>query len=396
MAKKGWFSWFGKGKQTEDKEETSVAGEISDKTNTDAVSTAEKQDDVLQSNNAESLSKDKIEADKLSEGAEKEPAVEELSQPEEVLPVPQEKPGFFKRLVNGLRKTRENLGLGIKALFKGRKIDDDLFEELESTLISADIGIETTEKLIEKLTAEASLKELKDADSLVSRLNADLHEILKKVSVPLVIDTSKKPFVILMVGVNGVGKTTTIGKMAKFFEAQGHKVMLAAGDTFRAAAVEQLKVWGQRNGIPVVAQSTGADSASVIFDALSSANAKGYDILIADTAGRLQNKANLMAELQKIVRVMQKIDPEAPHEVMLTVDAVTGQNAISQVKLFGEVVPITGINITKLDGTAKGGVIFNIADNFGIPIRFIGVGEGIDDLRVFDADDFVKALFDEE
>ncbi|SFP77934.1 MULTISPECIES: signal recognition particle-docking protein FtsY [Ruminobacter] len=396
MAKKGWFSWFGKGKQTEDKEETSVAGEISDKTNTDAVSTAEKQDDVLQSNNAESLSKDKIEADKLSEGAEKEPAVEELSQPEEVLPVPQEKPGFFKRLVNGLRKTRENLGLGIKALFKGRKIDDDLFEELESTLISADIGIETTEKLIEKLTAEASLKELKDADSLVSRLNADLHEILKKVSVPLVIDTSKKPFVILMVGVNGVGKTTTIGKMAKFFEAQGHKVMLAAGDTFRAAAVEQLKVWGQRNGIPVVAQSTGADSASVIFDALSSAKAKGYDILIADTAGRLQNKANLMAELQKIVRVMQKIDPEAPHEVMLTVDAGTGQNAISQVKLFGEVVPITGINITKLDGTAKGGVIFNIADNFGIPIRFIGVGEGIDDLRVFDADDFVKALFDEE
>lgn len=396
MAKKGWFSWFGKGKQTEDKEETSVAGEISDKTNTDAVSTAEKQDDVLQSNNAESLSKDKIEADKLSEGAEKEPAVEELSQPEEILPVPQEKPGFFKRLVNGLRKTRENLGLGIKALFKGRKIDDDLFEELESTLISADIGIETTEKLIEKLTAEASLKELKDADSLVSRLNADLHEILKKVSVPLVIDTSKKPFVILMVGVNGVGKTTTIGKMAKFFEAQGHKVMLAAGDTFRAAAVEQLKVWGQRNGIPVVAQSTGADSASVIFDALSSAKAKGYDILIADTAGRLQNKANLMAELQKIVRVMQKIDPEAPHEVMLTVDAGTGQNAISQVKLFGEVVPITGINITKLDGTAKGGVIFNIADNFGIPIRFIGVGEGIDDLRVFDADDFVKALFDEE
>jgi fused signal recognition particle receptor len=396
MAKKGWFSWFGKGKHTEDKEETSVAGEISDKTNTDAVSTAEKQDDVLQSNNAESLSKDKIETDKLSEGAEKEPAVEELSQPEEVLPVPQEKPGFFKRLVNGLRKTRENLGLGIKALFKGRKIDNDLFEELESTLISADIGIETTEKLIEKLTAEASLKELKDADSLVSRLNADLHEILKKVSVPLVIDTSKKPFVILMVGVNGVGKTTTIGKMAKFFEAQGHKVMLAAGDTFRAAAVEQLKVWGQRNGIPVVAQSTGADSASVIFDALSSAKAKGYDILIADTAGRLQNKANLMAELQKIVRVMQKIDPEAPHEVMLTVDAGTGQNAISQVKLFGEVVPITGINITKLDGTAKGGVIFNIADNFGIPIRFIGVGEGIDDLRVFDADDFVKALFDEE
>ena len=213
---------------------------------------------------------------------------------------------------------------------------------------------------------------------------------------PLTIDASKKPYVILMVGVNGVGKTTTIGKMAKYFEAQGKKVMLAAGDTFRAAAVEQLKVWGQRNNIPVVAQSTGADSASVIFDAISSARAKGYDILIADTAGRLQNKTNLMNELHKIVKVIKKLEQDAPHEVMLTVDAGTGQNAISQAKLFNEVVPVTGINITKLDGTAKGGVIFNIADNFGIPIRFIGIGEGIDDLREFNADDFVNALFGDE
>ena len=310
--------------------------------------------------------------------------------------MPQDKPGLFKRLLNGLKRTRENFSLGLKALFKGRKIDDDLFEELESTLISADVGIDTTTKLITKLTEESSLRELKDADSLIIRLRSELHAILDKVSVPLTIDASKKPYVILMVGVNGVGKTTTIGKMAKYFEAQGKKVMLAAGDTFRAAAVEQLKVWGQRNNIPVVAQSTGADSASVIFDAISSARAKGYDILIADTAGRLQNKTNLMNELHKIVKVIKKLEPDAPHEVMLTVDAGTGQNAISQAKLFNEVVPVTGINITKLDGTAKGGVIFNIADNFGIPIRFIGIGEGIDDLREFNADDFVNALFGDE
>ena len=318
------------------------------------------------------------------------------SESEKILPLPQDKPGLFKRLLNGLKRTRENFSLGLKALFKGRKIDDDLFEELESTLISADVGIDTTTKLITKLTEESSLRELKDADSLIIRLRSELHAILDKVSVPLTIDASKKPYVILMVGVNGVGKTTTIGKMAKYFEAQGKKVMLAAGDTFRAAAVEQLKVWGQRNNIPVVAQSTGADSASVIFDAISSARAKGYDILIADTAGRLQNKTNLMNELHKIVKVIKKLEPDAPHEVMLTVDAGTGQNAISQAKLFNEVVPVTGINITKLDGTAKGGVIFNIADNFGIPIRFIGIGEGIDDLREFNADDFVNALFGDE
>lgn len=384
MAKKGWFSWLGKGKQTEEYKVVSPAEE------------SVKAEDVKEEVKTPVENAEQGNADVKTEAPAAVTADAEDAPAEKPVPVPQEKPGFFKRLVNGLKKTRENLGLGLKALFKGRKIDDDLFEDLESTLITADIGIETTERLIGKLTAEASLRELTDAESLVGRLKDDLHEILNRVSSPLVIDTSRKPFVIIMVGVNGVGKTTTIGKMAKLFESQGHKVMLAAGDTFRAAAVEQLKVWGQRNNIPVVAQSTGADSASVIFDALSSARAKGYDILIADTAGRLQNKANLMAELQKIVRVMKKLDPDAPHEVMLTVDAGTGQNAISQVKLFGDVVPLTGINITKLDGTAKGGVIFNIADRFGVPIRFIGVGEGIDDLRVFNADDFVKALFDEE
>ena len=317
-------------------------------------------------------------------------------EPEPKLEEPRERPGFFKKLMNGLKRTRENIGFGVIGVFKGRKIDDDLFEDLETALLTADVGFDTTSKLMNKLTKEAKLRELHDADSLTERLTHELHDILKQVSTPLVLDTSKKPYVILMVGVNGVGKTTTIGKMASLFKKQGLKVMLAAGDTFRAAAVDQLKVWGQRTGIPVVSQATGADRASVIYDAFNSAKAKGYDVLIADTAGRLQNKANLMEELRKIVRVMQKIDPSAPHEVMLTLDAGTGQNAISQAKLFSEVVPVTGVNITKLDGTAKGGVIFNIADNFGIPIRFIGIGEGVDDLREFNADDFINALFNEE
>ena len=221
-------------------------------------------------------------------------------------------------------------------------------------------------------------------------------EILSQVEQPLVVDTTKTPYVILMVGVNGVGKTTTIGKLAKQFQGEGKKVMLAAGDTFRAAAVEQLQVWGQRNDVPVIAQHTGADSASVIYDAIEAAKARGVDVVIADTAGRLQNKSNLMEELRKIVRVMKKIDDSAPHEIMLTLDAGTGQNAISQAKLFSEVAPVTGITLTKLDGTAKGGVIFSIADQFQIPIRYIGVGEGIDDLRPFESKDFIEALFSRE
>ncbi|MDM3425851.1 signal recognition particle-docking protein FtsY [Citrobacter sp. wls831] len=325
-----------------------------------------------------------------------EPAVEAPTEEEGVQE--QEKPtkeGFFARLKRSLLKTKENLGSGFISLFRGKKIDDDLFEELEEQLLIADVGVETTRKIIANLTEGASRKQLKDAEALYGLLKEEMGEILAKVEEPLNVD-GKTPFVILMVGVNGVGKTTTIGKLARQFEQQGKSVMLAAGDTFRAAAVEQLQVWGQRNNIPVIAQHTGADSASVIFDAIQAAKARNVDVLIADTAGRLQNKSHLMEELKKIVRVMKKLDEDAPHEVMLTIDASTGQNAISQAKLFHEAVGLTGITLTKLDGTAKGGVIFSVADQFGIPIRYIGVGERIEDLRPFKADDFIEALFARE
>ena len=301
--------------------------------------------------------------------------------------------GFFSRLVKGLLKTKQNIGTGFRSFFLGKKIDDELFEELEEQLLIADIGVPTTSKIIKNLTEHASRKELQDAELLYQQLKAEMADILEPVAQPLVIDTTKKPYVILMVGVNGVGKTTTIGKLARKFQAEGKSVMLAAGDTFRAAAIEQLQVWGERNHIPVVAQSTGSDSASVIFDAMQSAAARNIDILIADTAGRLQNKNNLMDELKKIVRVMKKYDETAPHEIMLTLDAGTGQNAISQAKLFNEAVGLTGISLTKLDGTAKGGVIFAIADQFKLPIRYIGVGEKIEDLREFNAKEFIEALF---
>ncbi|EFS3915401.1 TPA: signal recognition particle-docking protein FtsY [Shigella flexneri] len=323
--------------------------------------------------------------------AEEEQPVAEIAQE-------QEKPtkeGFFARLKRSLLKTKENLGSGFISLFRGKKIDDDLFEELEEQLLIADVGVETTRKIITNLTEGASRKQLRDAEALYGLLKEEMGEILAKVDEPLNVE-DKTPFVILMVGVNGVGKTTTIGKLARQFEQQGKSVMLAAGDTFRAAAVEQLQVWGQRNNIPVIAQHTGADSASVIFDAIQAAKARNIDVLIADTAGRLQNKSHLMEELKKIVRVMKKLDVEAPHEVMLTIDASTGQNAVSQAKLFHEAVGLTGITLTKLDGTAKGGVIFSVADQFGIPIRYIGVGERIEDLRPFKADDFIEALFARE
>jgi len=318
--------------------------------------------------------------------------------PAEEIVQEQEKPtkeGFFARLKRSLVRTKENLGSGFISLFRGKKIDDDLFEELEEQLLIADVGVETTRKIIAKLTESASRKQLRDAEALYGLLKDEMGEILAKVDEPLNIE-GKTPFVILMVGVNGVGKTTTIGKLARQFEQQGKSVMLAAGDTFRAAAVEQLQVWGQRNNIPVVAQHTGADSASVIFDAIQAAKARNIDVLIADTAGRLQNKSHLMEELKKIVRVMKKLDEDAPHEIMLTIDASTGQNAISQAKLFDEAVGLTGITLTKLDGTAKGGVIFSVADQFGIPIRYIGVGERIEDLRPFKSDDFIEALFARE
>ncbi|MCG7800993.1 signal recognition particle-docking protein FtsY [Enterobacter asburiae] len=346
------------------------------------------------------LTDEELEAQALAAEAAEEAVivvpVEEQAEEESVRE--QEKPtkeGFFARLKRSLLKTKENLGSGFISLFRGKKIDDDLFEELEEQLLIADVGVETTRKIIANLTEGASRKQLRDAEALYGLLKDEMGEILAKVDEPLNIE-GKTPFVILMVGVNGVGKTTTIGKLARQFEQQGKSVMLAAGDTFRAAAVEQLQVWGQRNNIPVIAQHTGADSASVIFDAIQAAKARNVDVLIADTAGRLQNKSHLMEELKKIVRVMKKLDEDAPHEIMLTIDASTGQNAISQAKLFTEAVGLTGIALTKLDGTAKGGVIFSVADQFGIPIRYIGVGERIEDLRPFKADDFIEALFARE
>lgn len=356
-------------------------------------------DPIVQTEIADSATVANAEPD-VAQQEEQEYEEPEPAQPDDMPAVAQEqerptKEGFFARLKRSLVKTRQNLGSGFIGLFRGKKIDDDLFDELEEQLLVADVGVETTRKIIGSLTEHASRRQLKDADTLFVKLKEEMAEILAKVDAPLNIE-GKTPYVILMVGVNGVGKTTTIGKMARQFQAQGKSVMLAAGDTFRAAAVEQLQVWGQRNNVAVVAQHTGADSASVIFDAIQAAKARGVDVLIADTAGRLQNKAHLMEELKKIVRVMKKLDEDAPHEVMLTLDASTGQNAVSQAKLFNEAVGLTGITLTKLDGTAKGGVIFAIADQFAIPIRYIGVGEGIEDLRPFKADDFIEALFARE
>ena len=302
--------------------------------------------------------------------------------------------GFFARLRQGLSKTSASIGEGMASLFLGKKaIDDDLLDELETRLLTADVGVEATTAIMQNLTRRVSRKELADSGALYTALQEELVGLLKPVEQPLAIDASKRPYVILVVGVNGVGKTTTIGKLAKKLQLDGKKVMLAAGDTFRAAAVEQLQVWGERNGIPVIAQHTGADSASVIFDAVQAAKARGIDVLIADTAGRLHTKDNLMEELKKVRRVMGKLDESAPHEVLLVLDAGTGQNAINQTRQFNQAVELTGLALTKLDGTAKGGVIFALAKQFGTPIRYIGVGEGIDDLRTFEADAFVKALF---
>lgn len=311
------------------------------------------------------------------------------------MPPSPEQTGFFARLKNRLVKTRLNLGSVFVGLFRDKKIDDDLFKELEEQLLVADVGVKTTRKIIESLTIHAKLRHLKTAEALYSQLRLDMEAILDNVERPLEV-TGKTPFVILMVGVNGVGKTTTIGKLARQFKAKGKSVMLAAGDTFRAAAVEQLQIWGERNRIPVVAQQTGADSASVIFDAIQAAKSRGIDVLIADTAGRLQNKTHLIDQLKKIIRVMKKLDVEAPHEVMLTLDASTGQNAVSQADVFNNAVGLTGIVLTKLDGTAKGGIIFAVADRFNIPIRYIGLGEDIEDLQPFKSKDFIEALFAQE
>ncbi|MBB3105998.1 fused signal recognition particle receptor [Psychrobacter luti] len=305
------------------------------------------------------------------------------------------KGSWFNRMKTGLSKSRKNLAEGmVSILIGGKEIDDELLEEVEDQLLVADIGVNATNRIIKSLTEQTARGDLIYAHSLYKALQTELVDILTPKVAPLVIDTTKKPFVILVVGVNGVGKTTTIGKLAKRLQGEGKSVMLAAGDTFRAAATEQLQIWGERNNIPVVAQGHGSDSASVIFDAMQSAKAKNIDVLIADTAGRLQNKTHLMAELEKVVRVMRKADPSAPHEGMIVLDAGTGQNAINQVELFNKVVPLTGITITKLDGTAKGGVVFNIAETTEVPIRYIGVGESIDDLRAFSPKQFVAALFE--
>ncbi len=305
----------------------------------------------------------------------------------------EEKAGFFNRLKQGLSKTGATLGEGMASMFLGRRvIDDDLLEEIETRLLTSDVGVEATRVIMENLTWQVERKDLTDADGLFQALQKELAALLKPVEQPLQI-AGASPYVILVVGVNGVGKTTTIGKLAKKLQQDGKKVMLAAGDTFRAAAVEQLQVWGERNQIPVIAQHTGADSASVIFDAVQAAKSRGCDVLIADTAGRLHNKDNLMEELKKVKRVMGKLDSSAPHEVLLVLDAGTGQNALNQAKQFNQAVNLTGLALTKLDGTAKGGVIFALAQQMKLPIRYIGVGEGIDDLRPFVADDFVRALF---
>ncbi len=301
------------------------------------------------------------------------------------------KAGFFARLKQGLSKTSASIGEGMASLFLGKKIiDDELLEDIETRLLTADVGVEATSVIIQRLTQKVARKELADADALYKSLQAELAAMLKPVEQPLKINSQNKPFVILVVGVNGAGKTTTIGKLAKKLQLEGKKVMLAAGDTFRAAAVEQLQVWGERNKIPVIAQHTGADSASVIFDAVQAAKARGIDVLIADTAGRLHTKDNLMEELKKVRRVIGKLDADAPHEVLLVLDAGTGQNAINQAKQFNQTVELTGLALTKLDGTAKGGVIFALAKQFGLPIRYIGVGEGIDDLRTFEAEPFAE------
>lgn len=308
-----------------------------------------------------------------------------------------EKPGFFSRLKAGLAKTRANFSEGLANLFLGKKtLDQEVLDLIETQLLTADMGIDATQQLVQTLTQQLARKELSNTDTALAVLQTEMKNILKPCEIPFQLAADKKPFVILVVGINGSGKTTTIGKLAKQLQSSGKSVMLAAGDTFRAAAIEQLQVWGERNQIAVVAQQTGADTAAVIYDALASAKAKNIDVLIADTAGRLHTQTNLMDELKKVKRVLTKLDPTAPHETLLVLDAGIGQNALNQAKQFHEAVGITGITLTKLDGTAKGGIIFAIAKQLKTPIRFIGVGEGIDDLREFNADEFVNALFEKD
>jgi len=304
-----------------------------------------------------------------------------------------DKSGFLETLKTGLQRTRTNFTTGISRIFLGKKtIDASLLEELETLLITSDVGLDVTKTVIDELTAKIARKELNNVQILYDTLQEILKNILLPCSIPLDIPETTKPYVILLVGVNGSGKTTTIGKLAKQLQIRDKKVMLAAGDTFRAAAIEQLRIWGERNSIEVIAQKHGSDSAAVVYDAFQAAKARNVDVLLADTAGRLHTQNNLMDELKKIKRTLGKIDPTAPHEVLLVLDSTAGQNALNQAKQFNEAVGVTGLCITKLDGTAKGGIIFAIAQQLKLPIRFIGVGEKIDDLKPFAAEDFVKAL----
>ncbi len=357
--------------------------------------------DDLEHQDAAEVSSEFVENNTIEpEIVEREVASTQKIEQEQVEPAPlpeQKKNGLFSRLRSGLSKTGSALTEGMGSLVLGKKkIDEDILEELETRLLMADVGIEATQRIINDLTKRAARDELNDSTAMMKAMYVEMTKILRPIAKPLIIDETQSPTVILMVGINGAGKTTTIGKLAKQFQNDGLSVMLAAGDTFRAAAVEQLEVWGERNNIPVVAQGTGSDSASVIYDAMASAKAKNIDILLADTAGRLHTQANLMEELKKVKRVMQKIDANAPHEVMLIVDASIGQNALAQAKEFNSALGLTGITVTKLDGTAKGGILFAIAEQTGIPVRYIGVGESIDDLQEFDAYEFSGALLAEE
>ncbi len=388
-SKRGLFGWFGK-KDSENANQT-PAPQSDTGVDEELLQEAEH---ALEEQLEEQVEHDIEEAYEHQEHQEEkiESAAPTLTDTDSNQQHPAERKGFFSRLKAGLSRTRGQLADSLANLVLGSKeIDDDLLEEIETQLLMADVGVSATRKIIDDLTDKADRKELKNPQALMDRLRQLLSEIIEPCTQPL--ELTHKPFVILMVGVNGVGKTTTIGKLAKKFQGEGKSVMLAAGDTFRAAAVEQLQVWGERNNIHVTAQHTGADSASVIFDALQAAQARNIDVLIADTAGRLHTKSNLMDELSKVQRVMQKLDPSAPHEVMLVVDAGTGQNALNQAEHFNKAVPLSGITITKLDGTAKGGIIFALADKMKTPIRFIGVGESIDDLREFNGQDFIQALF---
>ncbi len=394
--KKGMFSWLGLGKK-QDKDVTPVVEDVNENTIEVAEETlAASESNVVDTPVDETPIAEENEQQVEETVATEDVIVEALPAEPEPEPEPEVKRGFFARLKQSLTKTRQNLGGGIFSLFRGKKIDDELFEELETHLLLADVGVETTTKIIDSLTESASRNQLKDAEALYGLLKAELKKIIEPVSQPLVIKSDNGPYVILMVGVNGVGKTTTIGKVAQKLQAQGKKVILGAGDTFRAAAFEQLNIWADRTDTPIVSAGMGADPASVLFDTVKKAKELGSEVVLCDTAGRLHTKIHLMDQLKKVYKVLGKASNGAPHEVLLVLDATTGQNAIMQAKEFAKASPLTGLILTKLDGTAKGGIAIGIVDELNIPIKYIGVGESVDDLREFNPQTFVQALFDEQ